>query len=165
VKQLVWLWLWVLCAAPAAAQTDTLPPAFQPNLCLTPQQFAQRALVPKDTIWVVDFWASWCRPCLEGMQEMKRLYPTVRGQRVEFIGINIDETPQSFLYFLHTFQVPWPQVHFPPATSDAWVQRHFRFQGIPALFIIGHDGSVRPVRMWWQLERELVKAVKRRGGG
>jgi hypothetical protein len=96
------------------------------------------------------------------MQEMQRLYPQTISQRVQFIGINLDDSPQPFLYFLHSFRVPWPQLHFPAAATDAWVQRHFRFQGIPALFIIGHDGRVFPVRMWWQLERDLAKAIKRR---
>jgi cytochrome c biogenesis protein CcmG/thiol:disulfide interchange protein DsbE len=39
---------------------------------------------------IIDFWATWCKPCLKSIPKLKKLYEKYKEQGVQFIGISID---------------------------------------------------------------------------
>lgn len=43
-----------------------------------------------EKLTIIDFWATWCKPCLIAIPELNKLYEKYNGQGVNFIGINID---------------------------------------------------------------------------
>lgn len=56
---------------------------------------------------VINFWATWCPPCVEEMPELNALYPQLQAQNVELIGIAID-TPSNVSQFLEKTPVDYP---------------------------------------------------------
>jgi thiol-disulfide isomerase/thioredoxin len=102
---------------------------------------------------LVDFWATWCGPCMAEMPTVKAVYAKYRDQGFEVIGISLDgggitkgiqsgvKTTEDFLAFLQREQMPWPQ-HF---TNQGWKNefaQRFGIKSIPAIFLIGRDGKV-----------------------
>ncbi|GEO02794.1 hypothetical protein AAE02nite_04580 [Adhaeribacter aerolatus] len=58
---------------------------------------------------VLDFWASWCAPCIKGLARMKEYYWQYQNQ-AEFIGINCNESEEKWREAVEKHELPWPQV-------------------------------------------------------
>ncbi|MDR1342805.1 MAG: TlpA family protein disulfide reductase [Prevotellaceae bacterium] len=58
---------------------------------------------------VLDFWGSWCAPCISAMPKMKRYYQKY-GKKAEFIGIACNDTEKSWKKAVSDHQPEWPQV-------------------------------------------------------
>ena len=63
----------------------------------------------KGKVVVLNFWATWCPPCVEEMPELDELYPQLQAQNVELIGIAID-SPSNVQQFLLKTPVNYPIV-------------------------------------------------------
>jgi thiol-disulfide isomerase/thioredoxin len=102
---------------------------------------------------LVDFWATWCGPCMAEMPIVKAVYAKYRDQGFEVIGVSLDgggitkgiqsgvKTREDFLAFLEREQMPWPQHYTNEGWKNEFAQR-FGIKSIPAIFLIGKDGNV-----------------------
>ncbi|MEZ6090821.1 MAG: redoxin domain-containing protein [Pirellulaceae bacterium] len=103
-----------------------------------------------ETIYVVEFWATWCGPCKMNMPHLSELQDQL-GERVRFIGIS-DETPTQIASFFETEAAPgktWDEVLRYTIAADANRSTKMRYmqaageRGIPCAFIVGKDGLVQ----------------------
>ncbi|BAV04834.1 protein of unknown function [Filimonas lacunae] len=59
---------------------------------------------------LLDFWASWCKPCIEKMPELKELYSSYHHKGLDIVGISMDYDRKSWLKSLQLHQLPWVQL-------------------------------------------------------
>lgn len=65
---------------------------------------------------LVDFWASWCAPCLEEQPFLKSIYQTFQHQRFtngsgfEIFAVSLDSKKAAWLNAIHKYALPWSQV-------------------------------------------------------
>ncbi|MBI2513954.1 MAG: TlpA family protein disulfide reductase [Opitutae bacterium] len=102
---------------------------------------------------LVDFWATWCGPCMNEMPNVKAVYAKFHAQGFEIVGISLDgggitkgiksgvKTREDFLAFLKREEMPWPQHFANEGWKNEFAQR-FGIKSIPAVFLIGKDGKV-----------------------
>ena len=104
---------------------------------LGPQDF-------KGKILVLDFWASWCRPCRASFPEMKKLYAEYHKKGVEILGITNDSRKDNWLKALEEDQLPWLQVidEFPIRNRPAKIATLYAIPYLPTLMLIDPDGKI-----------------------
>ncbi len=98
------------------------------------RDFAMTAVRGK--VVVLNFWATWCPPCIAEMPSLQRLYDALKDAGVVFIGIS-DEEPETVQKFVRE-----KGYTFPIYTMEAERPEDFQSRGIPNTVILGKDGKI-----------------------
>lgn len=106
----------------------------------------------------VDFWASWCLPCLRSLPQINGLYEQYRDQGFEVVAITIDDPVEDATEFLEDLDVPLAYSVVLDATAD--VMDQYRVVGMPTSFLIDRDGVIRKVHKGFREgDTELLEQV------
>lgn len=99
----------------------------------------------KGRVVLIDFWATWCAPCVEEQPELKTLYQTfsaqVKGQAFEILGVSLDRSKESWQKAIDRFGISWPQV----SDLKFWkspVAKAYEIQELPFNVIIDGQGKI-----------------------
>jgi peroxiredoxin len=87
---------------------------------------------------LVNFWATWCRPCEEEMPALQRLYETLGGPGFELLAISVDEDAAAVERFRSRLRLSFP-ILLDPEQRVARAYQTFRF---PETLLVGADGVV-----------------------
>jgi thiol-disulfide isomerase/thioredoxin len=91
---------------------------------------------------VVDFWATWCAPCLEELPRLKRMHERHEDRGLTIIGVSLDRsTTREFRSWLQRQAIGWPQVR-ESGGFDSPLARTFAIDAVPASFVFGRDGRL-----------------------
>ncbi|MFM7245684.1 MAG: TlpA family protein disulfide reductase, partial [Planctomycetaceae bacterium] len=117
----------------------------------------------KGRIVILDFWATWCGPCLASMPGLEKLYQKVKDQNVEVLSLNVYDDKESFdewiavnrgTNFNFTFA-------FDPAdkgSAESVAGMKYNVPGLPTLYVIDGEGRVAAAFVGAQ-ESRLVEAL------
>ncbi len=101
---------------------------------------SQEAL--RGRVVLVDFWATWCAPCLEDLPRLKRLHDRFAAQGLMIVGVSLDRSsPRDFRSWLQRQAIGWPQVR-ERGGYDGPLARRFDVEAIPASFLFDRDGRL-----------------------
>ncbi len=94
---------------------------------------------------LLDFWASWCGPCLAMLPKVKELYTKYHHKGLEVIGINMDYTPEKWRKAVaHEQMTQWKNIY--PAkielSNEYPLLSSYGITTIPALFLIDKNGML-----------------------
>jgi thiol-disulfide isomerase/thioredoxin len=91
---------------------------------------------------VVNFWATWCPPCVEEMPELSALQREVLNKNIQIIGIGID-SPSNIAEFSSKYKIHYPL--YTSGMSGTDLSRQFGNQagGLPFTVLIGADGQIK----------------------
>ena len=107
---------------------------------------------------LLDFWATWCGPCIAEMPNVKKIYNTHKDMGFVVIGISLDDDASEVCDFLKECELPWRQIF---DGQDGHLKKLFQIRGIPSLWLIDREGKVISYKTRGAALRKLVgEAVK-----
>jgi|GEM_PF-3089681 len=108
---------------------------------------------------LVDFWATWCGPCLAEFPNMIKLYETYHDHGFEIIGVSVDSNKESLEQFLEKRKLPWTILHdlHGERNSGALNANYYGINAIPRMILIGRDFKVISTSARGNTLQELLK--------
>lgn len=90
-------------------------------------------------VTLVNFWATWCPPCVEEIPSLARLFFLRSAAGLEVLSVDVGESPERIRAFLREIEVPFPVLLDP----DGAALREWKVYAYPTTFLIGRDGHIR----------------------
>jgi len=106
---------------------------------------------------IVDFWATWCGPCVRELPNVKAVYEKHKDRGFDILGISLDQDQEALADFLQKNQIPW-QTLAGDGTQE--IAQKYGVRGIPTVMLIDREGKVLGVahridQLLPELEKQL----------
>ena len=151
----------VLCAAGIAGAADAPTPA---RPIASPEDFKLSDYAGK--VLIVDFWASWCKPCGESLPWLSGLAATHGKEGLAVIAVNVDEDLAKGAKLMKGLDPAIVVVHDP----EGKLATQYELQGMPSAFVYDRTGKLRASHVGFlpaeadAKKQEIVQLLAEKGG-
>lgn len=94
---------------------------------------------------LVDFWATWCGPCLQELPNVRRHYEKYHDRGFEIVGVSLDSDRARLEAFLKQQEIPWTNLFWDKPEEQGWdnpLANYYGIDGIPAVVLVDQEGKV-----------------------
>ncbi len=106
---------------------------------------------------LIDFWATWCGPCIDELPTIEKIAETYRDQGLEVVGVSFDRNRQTLQNFVEKEKLPYIQVF--DKDGEQALRKSYGVWGIPSVFLIDKDGVIRALGLRGTRTEAAVKAL------
>lgn len=111
----------------------------------------------KGSVVILDFWATWCGPCVQGLPHVDAIYKDNKDKGVKAFAVNMQEDAADVQKFVEAKNLSLPIL----LETKGDVAEKYKVEGIPQTVVIGKDGTIQKVFVGTgpDTEEQLRKAV------
>jgi thiol-disulfide isomerase/thioredoxin len=117
--------------------------------------------VKGEKLTVIDFWATWCKPCARAIPKLNGLASKYKDQGVRFLGINVDSPRNDAKVkpFVHTYKIKYPVLRDPNSEYSSEVN----ITGLPTLLMVDGENKIVYIHQGYRpgdenvIEKEIKK--------
>ncbi len=129
-----------------AEETSKPAPAFTLPLLQSKETLRLEDL--RGRVVLLDFWASWCGPCLESLPQYQKLRNGYNRADFEVLAVSLDEDIEDALGFLKQVPLQFPLLHDP----EGKVASAYALKGMPSSYLIDRNGILRSQHIGFQMK-------------
>lgn len=96
--------------------------------------------VGKGKYVLIDFWASWCAPCIQEIPFLIDFYKEMNGENFEIVSVSLDKDKEAWLKAMQQLNMPWPQMS--DLNASLPVIELYKVNAIPYTVLIDPEGSI-----------------------
>ena len=104
---------------------------------------------------LLDFWATWCPPCVAEMPNLKEAYDKYHAQGLEIVGVSLDRDRAALQSFVKSRKLAWPQIF----DDKGAMAKIYGVRAIPFALLVGRDGKIAAVNLRGDDLEAAVKAA------
>ena len=104
----------------------------------------------------LDFWGSWCPPCVEEVPHLIALYDQYKEKGFVVIGIALGDSKKSLLHFIEKKKVPYPVV----LGEDSLLEAYRGVVFLPTAFVIDRKGFIRRKLFGYREKEEIEQIIR-----
>lgn len=126
---MAWLGLWAWSCQSDGNNNSSAPESGPKPLFVTYEKFDDLAPLfekSNDTTYVINFWATWCKPCVEELPYFQQLHGTTAGEKVKIILVSLDfpnQIESKFIPFLEKYQLGPDIALLLDGDANSWINR------------------------------------------
>jgi thiol-disulfide isomerase/thioredoxin len=112
----------------------------------------------KGKVVLVDFWATWCGPCVAEIPHVKKAYEKLHARGFEIVGISFDSDKAKLEAFVKEKAMPWPQFFDGEGWKNRFAQQ-YGIRSIPAMWLVNKAGNLVDMNARTDLDGKVEKLL------